>query len=42
MGLSFDEVAKGWAAIIGGKLLCFASGAKLLCVVDMCSWYFPY
>jgi hypothetical protein len=42
MGLSFDKVAKGWDGIVGGKLLCFANGAKLLCVVDMGSWYFPY
>jgi hypothetical protein len=30
IGLSFDEVAKGWVGIIGGKFLCVASGAKFL------------
>jgi hypothetical protein len=38
MGLSFGEIAEGWANIVGGKLLCIASGAKFLYVVDVGSW----
>ncbi len=38
MGLSFDEVAKGWANTIGGIFFCVTGGAKLLCVIDVGSW----
>jgi hypothetical protein len=39
MGLSFDEVAKGWANIIGGKFFCVIGGAKFFCVVNVGSWH---
>jgi hypothetical protein len=34
MGLSFGKVIEGYIGIVGGKLLCVANGAELLCVVD--------
>ncbi len=38
MGLSFAKVVENWANIVGEKLICATSGAKLLCVVDVGSW----
>jgi hypothetical protein len=38
IGLSFGEVAKGWADIINGKFFCVANGANFICVVDVGSW----
>jgi hypothetical protein len=35
IGSSFGEVVEGWVGIVGGKFLSVASGAKLLCVVDV-------
>lgn len=32
---TFAKVVEGWVGIVGGKLLCVASGAKFLCVVDV-------
>jgi len=40
MGSSFGEVVEGWVGIVGGKFLCIANGANLLCVVDVGSWRF--
>ncbi len=42
MGSSCGEVNKGWVGVIGGKLLCVASGAKVLCVVNVGSWCLSY
>jgi hypothetical protein len=35
MGSSLDEIAKGWADIIGGKFFYVVSGAKFFYIVDV-------